>query len=454
MRKLTLKFTSVYLAVSGVSFLAVVYGAATIQKGEWFWPIVLAIYLLSVVIFLFTVDGSVRQISDINQMVKEFAGGNLSPTVFLTADNELSELNNSLHEMAENLDQYLKKAVQERDRMETILTSMVEGVLAFDPCGRLILMNKTAEDMLSISFLESAHHYFLEILRNHQIADLLKQGLADGKRQVREVKLSPENNEYYMVYVTPIIGKHKKCQGAIMVLRNVTKMRRLEQMRSDFVANVSHELRTPLTSIKGYVETLLDGALDNRETAQRFLEIMNSETDRLNRLISDLLYLSELEAGRTGVAKQDVEAGALISKVIEILKPLAEGKNVTIEFTVDSGAQNIRANPDMIEQVMINLLENAIKFSHEGGVVRVEVGMLEQGTAIRVIDYGIGIPAENLPRIFERFYRIDKARSRQFGGTGLGLSIVKHIVSRHRGQVQVESEEDRGTTFTIILPAN
>ena len=338
--------------------------------------------------------------------------------------------------------------------MQTILTSMVEEWRwPLIPPVACLLMNKTAEEMLNIAFQEAVNRIF-EILRNHQIAELLKQGLADGKRQVREVKLSPEDQEYYMVYVTPIIGINRKCQGAVMVLRNVTKMRRLEQMRSDFVANVSHELRTPLTTIKGYVETLLDGALEDGAVARGFLETINMEADRLNRLISDLLYLSELETGRTWVAKQDIDSREFMERVFDLLKPMAQGKNIKFELNVHNGAEKISVNPDMMEQVMINLLENAVKFSYQEGIVRVEVSPHEKDIAIRVIDSGIGIPAESLPRIFERFYRIDKARSRELGGTGLGLSIVKHIVSRHRGQVQVESEENRGTAFTIILPKN
>lgn len=454
MKRLTLKATGIYLVISGLNFLFVYYVASTMKNEEWFWPVVFGIYLLGVAIFLLLINSGVQQIAKLNEMVKRFAQGNLTPTVFINGDHELGELNQSLRAMAENLDSYLKEAVQKRDQMETILASMVEGVLAFDPTGRLLLMNKTAEEMLNIDFQEAGNHYFLEILRNHQIAELLKQGLADGKRQVREVKLSLEDPEYYMVYVTPIIGKNRKCQGAVMVLRNVTKMRRLEQMRSDFVANVSHELRTPLTTIKGYVETLLDGALEDCAVARAFLETINTEADRLNRLISDLLYLSELETGRTWVAKQDIDSKEFMERVFDLLKPVAQGKNIKFELNVHNGAEKISVNPDMMEQVMINLLENAVKFSYQEGVVRVEVSPHEKDIAIRVIDNGIGIPAESLPRIFERFYRIDKARSRELGGTGLGLSIVKHIVSRHRGQVQVESEKNQGTAFTIILPKN
>lgn len=417
-------------------------------------PVFVLTGLVGVILFYVWVDNNqTAYIREMNEMIQAFAKGDFSQSVFINKDDELGSLNKAMHVMANTLNRRLLQTEHEKDQMATILTSMVEGVLAFDVSGRLLLMNKPAEDMLGVSFQESERRFFLEILRNHQLADLLKKGLSEGTRQVIETTLSPSDPEYYRVYITPIIGKDEVSQGVIVVLRNVTEVRRLEQVRSDFVANVSHELRTPLTSIKGYVETLLDGVIEDTATAQKFLTIMNSEADRLNRLISDLLYLSKLETGRLELAKKWLDSRQLIDTVADLLKPVAEEKNITLESAVEAGAETIYGNSGMLEQVLFNLLENAVKYSYDGGVVRIEMAPYEQGAAIKVIDSGIGIPAEALPRIFERFYRVDKGRSRKAGGTGLGLSIVKHIVERHRGQVQVASEEDKGTVFTIILPA-
>ncbi|MCR4441141.1 MAG: ATP-binding protein [Peptococcaceae bacterium] len=452
MSKLAIRVTSVYFIISIITLMTIVYMSRILEKGLFYVPALILIFLAGGAAFYLWFNKQAVHIRKLNEMAKAFAQGNLIPTGIVSTDDELGELNDSMCLMAKNLSEHLRKTLQEKDRMETILTSMVEGVLVFDCHGRLILMNRAAEDMLGVKFEDESKHFFLEILQNHQMADLLKRGLSESKRQVMEVRLSPMNNEYYRVYVTPILGKEGNSQGAVMVLRNVTKVRLLEQMRSNFVANVSHELRTPLTSIKGYVETLLDGALDNKETALHFLTVINTEADRLNRLIDDLLYLSQLETGRMEVAKKVIDSKTFLEKVVVLLQQVARSKNINIDTVVHPAAQTFLGNQDMMEQVMINLLENSIKYSHDGGSVSVEIFPHEQGTAIRVSDTGIGIPVESLPRIFERFYRVDKARSRQVGGTGLGLSIVKHVVDRHRGQVQVESEEDKGTTFTIILP--
>lgn len=451
MRRLTLNAVLLYALLSGSTYIIVNLVAAGFQNRWYYGLLIFGIHLVSLLIFGLWVDHYVKIVQYLNTMVKGFSRRNLIPTTFINTDGELGQLNESLHLMAKNLNKYLLMTLQEKDQMETILASMVEGVLAFDTAGRLMLMNKTAQNMLDINWEKVRKKYFLEILRNHQLADLLKVVLTEHKRQVIEVRLTPLDLEIYRVYITPIKGKDAYSQGAVMVLRNVTKVRHLEQMRTEFVANVSHELRTPMTSIKGYVETLLDGAWEDKEVSLNFLNIINAETDRLNRLISDLLYLSRLETGRMEATKKSIKAESFSQNIVNILKPLAQRKNIRIETKIIPG-QVISANESMLEQVVINLLENAIKYSHDGQSVRLEIGPYEQGTFIKVMDWGIGIPPESLPRLFERFYRVDKARSRQVGGTGLGLSIVKHIIERHRGQVQVESEEEKGTTFTVILP--
>ncbi|PKM90994.1 MAG: PAS domain-containing sensor histidine kinase [Firmicutes bacterium HGW-Firmicutes-12] len=455
MSKFSLKIAAAGAICAALTIITLLYISRDIMQGVYNLPVVLLVLFVGIMMFYLWIDNNQTVfIRDLNEMVKAIAQGDFSQSVIINKDDELNNLNESLKLMASKLNSRLLKTEHEKDQMETILTSMVEGVLAFDITGRLLLMNKTAEDMIGITFVEAEKRFFLEILRNHQLADLLKKCLSDGSRQVIEANLSPTDQEYYRVYITPIIGKDEVSQGVIVVLRNVTEVRILEQVRSDFVANVSHELRTPLTSVKGYVETLLDGAIDDRPTAKKFLTIINTETDRLNRLISDLLYLSKLETGRIELAKKWISSQDMLDHIIKLLEPVALEKNITIESTVNTGAGSVFGNPGMLEQVLINLLENAIKYSYDGGIVNIEISICEQGRSIKVIDKGIGIPAESLARVFERFYRVDKGRSRKAGGTGLGLSIVKHIVERHRGQVQIESEEEKGTIVTIILPIN
>lgn len=452
MRKITFNFTLTYIIISGITFITIFYLTSILELGWFFWLVVLGVYMVSVIGYALFVNEHTNLIVRLNEMVESFSQGKLVPIPLLTNDDEIGQLNDNLHIMADNLDSYLQRTVHEKDQMETILASMVEGVLAFDSAGRLMLMNRTAEEMIGLTWEEANKRYFLEILRNHQLGDHLKEGLTDNKRHVIEIQLSPNDPEYYRVYITPIVGKDGFSQGAVMVLRNVTKLRQLEQMRSEFVANVSHELRTPLTSIKGYVETLIDGAMENQELAKNFLTIINSEADRLHNLINDLLYLSQLETGRMEVAKKMIQSHEMLDKIIKVLKPMAKAKNITIKTMVHDKAEKIYGNDSMLEQVLINLLDNAIKYSYNGGTVTIDIDSKDNNTIINVIDQGIGIPSESLQRLFERFYRVDKARSRQVGGTGLGLSIVKHIIERHRGQILVESEVDSGTTFTVILP--
>lgn len=454
MRKFTYKAALIYIMIYLSSIFLLKFLSWKYEGTELFWFLATVILIMSATVFILWTDYHTRQLIKLRDMAQGFARGDLIPKTFITSDDEIGELSDAMHIMAKHLDAYIKETLQERDRMETILASMVEGVLAFDMAGRLILMNKTAEDMIGVTWKEAENHYFLEILRNQELAERMKRVLTDGKRQVVELRLSPTDPEFYRIYFTPIVGKDLHCRGAIMVLRNVTKLRVLEKMRSEFVANVSHELRTPLTSIKGYVETLLDGALDNIELANKFLNIINDETNRLNRLINDLLYLSQLETGYMDVVKRTINSQDIVERVWLIIEPVAKSKDISLISSVDPCRSTIYANQDMIEQVLINLLDNAVKYSHQGGEILLEIAPHEQGTLIRVSDNGIGIPASSLPRMFERFYRVDKNRSRAAGGSGLGLSIVKHIVERHRGLVSVESEEGKGTAFTIIIPNN
>jgi len=452
MRKLSFSAAFLYFILAGIGALLIEYYLKE-YNGQWFlWPAIFGTLLGGAVFFYAWMDFKTRMIVKLKKLAAAFAAGDLTPKVFVASDDEIGELSEALYSMAGDLKRQIRQTEEERDQIETILASMVEGVLAFDRAGRLMLINKTAEDMLAIKWEQAKGRYFLEFLQNYRLADLLKMGLSEGKVQAVEVRITPGDSEIYRAYITPIISDEGNNQGAVMVLRNVTKMRLLEKMRSEFVANVSHELRTPLTSIKGYVETLLDGDYENKVITKKFLQIINNQTDRLNRLISDLLYLSNLETGSVEIIKKSIDSAGLLNKAVNVLQPVAKEKSISLETFVHPSARKLYANQDMMEQVLINLLENAVKYSYNGGVVRAEIAPHNEGVAIRVIDNGIGIPAASLPHLFERFYRVDKARSRDVGGTGLGLSIVKHIVDRHKGYVRVESEEDRGATFTVILP--
>lgn len=487
MKKIFTKAALLYTLITGSGFV-LLYFFVNIEKRPLPWQECAAVFAACLLVFLLFVRHHTRIIARLNEQTRAFANGDLSVRVMNTGDDELGELSTSLQNMADNIQQKMQQTLREKGQMETILASMAEGVLAFDATGRLLLINKSAEFMLNVSWEEMRERYFLEILENYHIADLLNICLVDGQTQVAEVQLNEEDSEYYQVYITPIKGKNGLPQGAVMVLRNITQLRQLEKMRSEFISNVSHELRTPLTSIKGFVETLLDGALEDKNLSTKFLTIIDTEADRLNGLINDLLFLSELESGEMEIVKDQIYSQVLVENIITLLQPVAQNKNINLESEIVAGAESFYACYEMIEQVLINLVDNAIKYSFENGVVRIvfrpwneemrqlestepaertenaeragDTGWAEKNEkagedeyiVIEVIDQGLGIPSESMPRIFERFYRVDKARSRQVGGTGLGLSIVKHIVEGHHGRLKVESKVNSGSIFMIILP--
>ncbi len=453
MSRFSLKIAFAGLVFALFTYITILYISQTRTGSEISLQIAIAVIFGGLFLYYIWVDNNhTATIRDMNKLVKSYKEKNLGMRLNAHRADELGDLNDSLSAMSLVMENTLAENKQKIDQMETILTSMVEGVMTFDVSGKLLLMNKTAEDMLGIDFINSRNRYYLEFMHHYQLTDLLKKALSDGLHQVVEFKLSVVDTEYYRIYVTPIKNIEEKLEGIVVVLRNITEVKILEQVRSDFVANVSHELRTPMTSIKGYVETLLDGAVKDKDTTVKFLEIIDKEADRLNRLIQDLLYLSEIETGKIELARKWINTKELIEQVVKIMAPLTGEKEIIIETMIQEGAESLFGNADMLEQVLINLLENAIKYSLDGATVTVLIRVCEQGRSIQVIDHGIGIPPESLSRIFERFYRVDKARSRKVGGTGLGLSIVKHVVDRHRGQISVESEEEKGTTFTVILP--
>ena len=268
----------------------------------------------------------------------------------------------------------------------------------------------------------------------------------------RELRLAGPANRVVQVHAVPLRLAPDE-MGVVMMLHDVTELRRLEQVRTEFIANVSHELRTPLTAIQGFLETLLSGALEDPDQARRFLEIVARHTERLGRLLSDLTDLSNIELGRVSLRREPTQLDDVVDSVLAIIAPKAESGKVTVASAIDADAGRVRADRDRLAQILINLVDNAVKYTPAGGRVTVTArpttaGMVE----IAVQDTGVGIPPADLPRITERFYRVDKARSRELGGTGLGLAIVKHLVHAHAGELRIESEPDRGTTVRFTLP--
>jgi two-component system, OmpR family, phosphate regulon sensor histidine kinase PhoR len=342
-------------------------------------------------------------------------------------------------------------------RLEAVLRHMADGVVVLESDGRISFANAAATVLLGISTLgELLGTRLLFVCRNPDLAELLDTMRESGRAETREITLEGPNRKVLFVSGAPVGGAGSMA-SVVLVLHDVTRVRRLESMRADFVANVSHELRTPLTAIRGYAETLLGGALDDSARARQFVHVIERHSERLSRLIDDLLTLSDLELGRTELRREPLDLREVVVGVLEVLGPKAGKKAIALQAEIPDDLPALVLDRDRIEQVLINLVDNAIKYTPADGSVRVSARSLGNGNGsgveIDVTDSGIGIPEKDLSRLTERFYRVDRARSRELGGTGLGLAIVKHIVQAHGGSLTIESRVQKGTTVRVELPA-
>jgi two-component system phosphate regulon sensor histidine kinase PhoR len=366
------------------------------------------------------------------------------------ADDELGELGASLSRTGVRLRDFIDRLSVEAARREAILTSMVEGVLAVDNEMRVMFCNPAFARAVNATAPVPERLPVLELVRDPVFLDILSRAVVTGKSVVERMQVADAGGRAYAIHAAPLTNTAKR--GAIAVLHDVTDLERLERVRRDFVANVSHELRTPLTAISGYAETLLDGALEDPENNRKFVEIIRAHSIRLNNIASDLLTLSELESGRPDLPPEPVSLRAAMEAAARVVESEARVRGVAIRWGAVDDAR-VMGHRIRLEQAIVNLLDNAVKFNRPGGEVRIEAASLGNGLARATIaDTGIGIPFEDQPRIFERFYRVDKARSRAVGGTGLGLSIVKHVIERMGGSVGLESQLGKGSKFTITLP--
>jgi two-component system phosphate regulon sensor histidine kinase PhoR len=405
----------------------------------------------AVVIGLFVSRRVARPLRGMEDAARRMAEGDLAQTVPVAGTDEIAALGVALNRTAVALREKIERLGGEQAKVRTILDGMTEGVVALDDRGRLLLLNPAARAMFGIENGVAEGRSFLEVVRQKGLLDLVEEVRSSGAPVRHELELGPPVNRVVAARGAPL-GLEPDAAGVLLVLHDVTELRRLERVRSEFVANVSHELRTPLTCIKGYLETLLDGALDDRAHARRFLEVAGTHAERLDRLIDDLLELSNIESGRVTLAPARLDLGDVVAGVAAMFEGQTALKRQTLERAVPPGVA-VRADRDRLVQILVNLVDNAVKFTPDGGQVRIEAGAGPGGRVdVRVRDTGIGIPSTDLPRITERFYRVDKTRSREIGGTGLGLAIVKHLVQAHGGELHVESALGHGTTVSFTLP--
>jgi two-component system phosphate regulon sensor histidine kinase PhoR len=403
--------------------------------------------------YLFTRSLTGR-IESIRRFSEKVAHGNLDARVKEVATDELGNLAESLNTTADALQGTIAALREEKNRVAAILEGMRAGVLVIDSEGRITLLNPVLGRILQADLKESLGRKLIEVVRNAELKSILDRVLADKKEATAIVEMALGTRRSFEVVAVPLGEAGPASGGVVAVLHDITRLKELEAIRKDFVANVSHELRTPLTSIRGFAETLLDGALEDRNNNRRFVEIIKSHALRLSDLTMDLLTLATLESESFQLKPEGIDLPALVHEVLESFRPLGLAKRQELEAVIDPGLPQIKADRDRIRQVLINLLDNAVKFTPEEGKISLEVRLNAEGTGVEVHvkDRGIGIPSSELPRIFERFYRVDKARSREQGGTGLGLAIVKHMVEAHRGHVSVKSTLGQGSDFCVTLP--
>lgn len=401
------------------------------------------------------------------------AQGEMTQRLPVASRDELGELAGALNAMAADLQGTLHQLEAEGRRIRTIMESMAEGLMVIDGRGRISLVNPAAEALLDLKKDAALGQAPLEAIRSHELDDLLKAAARQEGAASAEITLAFPRRRILAGTAVAIRDATGAFQGTVLALRDVTQLKRLEEARMEFVVNVSHELRTPLTAIRGYAETLLDDGLENREEARKFLEIIHRHAERLGRLLNDLLDLSNIELERIPLTISPQAVAEAARQAMSTLLPQAERKGIRLVTAIPEDLPPVLADRDRLVQILVNLVDNAVKYTPEGGSVTVRAAVLPLGSAavperqhrsppgrtarqhqieIVVEDTGIGIPEKDLPRITERFYRVDKARSRELGGTGLGLAIVKHLVQVQHGTLAIQSEVGRGTAVRFTLP--
>ena len=424
---------------------------------SFFLRVGLGMLVITIIVFLFGAVFSLRIRRTFREMKRgadRFSSGDLEHRLHITSFAEIVSLAEAMNSMAEQLNTRIQIITSQRNELEAVLASMMEAVLALDADERIINCNHAAESLFAITLDAARGRTIQEVIRNSRLQHFVRRVLESGESISEDTILQFRPDRYLHAHGTLLCDASGRAIGALIVLDDVTRLKRLENIRRDFVANVSHELKTPITSIKGFVETLRDGTLNDPEAARRFLEIILKHADRLDAIIEDLLSLSriEQEAENEAMRFETVRVNDVLKNAVMICERKASDKGVKIVLVCPEGAEAL-GNPALLEQAVVNLLDNAIKYSGPDSRVLVEAAAGPGGVTVKVEDTGIGIPEQHLDRIFERFYRVDKGRSRDMGGTGLGLAIVKHIVHAHNGTVTVTSATGKGSAFTIHLPA-
>ena len=454
--RLQWKWTFFFIFLLLIFFIIQVYLLYFVKKSFLFSSLFSLILILPLAYFL--ARSLTHPILEVTKKAIQLVSTTFDRGIQVNSTDELGSLSKAIGEMDIQFRNQIKEISKEKDYLQTILKGMIEGVLVVDGRGRILMVNDALRKLLSLSS-DVSDKMPLEIIRNAELEGAIRKALQDGENMALELDLNKSGEKTIEVNVVSILPSNKRMdedgegiRGAIAVFHDITRLKQLEKIRQDFVANVSHELRTPLTTIKGYAETLLEGAL-KEDLAFQFVQVIKRHTDRLTKIVEDLLMLSKVETKEFQLKMEVISVPNFIDDIIDFVKDPAEKKKVSLSRNEIPSSLAVKADRNYLEQILINLLDNAIKYTPEGG--RVTVSAIEKDSKdiqFSIEDNGIGIPKEDLSRIFERFYRVDKGRSKELGGTGLGLSIVKHLVQAHGGRVWVESQPGKGSAFFFTVP--
>lgn len=418
------------------------------------WLSSLIAFLVAGVIGYFLSRSLVLRIHLLTRFSESIAQGNFQNQIPIQGRDEMSALAQSLNVTASQLSRLFDSLDAERIKLKTVLESMSEGILVLDRDRKVALSNRAFDNIFDRPQPVPGDAVWYEVIRHAELQSFFEDVYTSGIASTKNFSLHTTPERFFQATLVPVKNASGEIELLISVFYDTTALERMERVRKDFVANVSHELRTPLTSIQGYVETLIEGGLDDVQRRGEFLERIRQQAIRLDKLTSDLLTLSTIESGKYAFRHERAELNSIIRDAIDAISSLAQANQVAVRFEPPLFPATVACDPDAIHQVLLNLLDNAVKFSHPQGRVDVTMETTKEALKISVMDQGIGIPSIDLPRLTERFYRVDKARSRELGGTGLGLAIVKHLVEAHGGRLTIESELGKGSCFSFTLPVS
>ncbi len=426
------------------------------QFSSTYYSMILGGFIVLLIVSLiayFASKNVTRPLIELEKAAKRFSIGDFRERIYPPKNKDLREFAESLNNMAQQLDEKLNIIGEQKNLHQAVLVSMKEGVLAVDYDEKILLINKTAEEILKVETKDVSGRTLQEIVRVSEIHKFFKKVISEGNPQETEVIIQHENDKVLQLSGTVLHDIEDNRIGVLVVLNDITNLKHLDNLKRDLVANVSHELKTPITTIKGFIELLREGEIDDPKNAHKFLEIISRHTERLNAIVEDLLTLSRLE--QSGTSKdlkfEEHEIKPLLKSVAEDFEIKAKEKHIDISIKCDDGL-TANLNKPLIEQAVGNLIDNAIKYSVKKSEIVIRAYAEDGFVVIEVEDEGSGIAKEHIPRLFERFYRIEKSRSRDEGGTGLGLAIVKHIMQVHNGEINVESELNKGSVFAVKIP--